>query len=62
MHDHDPDQLLTLGPAARLLELSQEATRRLVDAGTLPATRTSTGMRLVRRADVERLAAARRAK
>ncbi len=52
--------LLTTSGAARLLELSSESVRAYERAGKLPATRTESGMRLFRRADVERLAAERR--
>ena len=52
--------LLTTSGTARLLELSSESVRAYERAGKLPATRTESGMRLFRRADVERLAAARR--
>jgi excisionase family DNA binding protein len=60
-----PDQWITTRDAAFLLRLSQEAVRRLEDTGVLPATRTPTGLRIFRRADVEQLAqqrADRRAK
>lgn len=47
--------LLTTSAVARLLELSSESVRAYERAGKLPATRTENGMRLFRRADVERL-------
>jgi DNA-binding transcriptional MerR regulator len=52
--------LLTTSAVARLLELSAESVRAFERAGKLLATRTESGMRLFRRADVERLAAERR--
>jgi hypothetical protein len=60
-----PEQWITTRDACFILRLSQEAVRRLEGAGVLAATRTPTGLRIFRRADVEQLAqqrAERRAK
>lgn len=50
---------MTSGEAARLLGLSSDMVRRLEDHGRLPAQRTTNGVRLLRRGDVEGLAAER---
>jgi excisionase family DNA binding protein len=43
-------ELVTVGEVARLARVSAETIRRLIDAGTIPALRTTGGMRLVERA------------
>jgi len=55
-HPHD---LMTTGEAARVLGLSPDMVRLLERDGRLPAQRTTNGLRLFRRGDVEELAAAR---
>ena len=52
---YDTEQLLTVGDAARLLELSTSRVRQLAEQGHLRATRTAGGVRLFRRPDVEAL-------
>lgn len=54
-----PDDLMTTGEAARVLGLSADMVRWLERDGRLPAQRTTNGIRLFRRGDVERLAADR---
>ena len=54
-----PDDLMTTGEAARLLRLSPDMVRWLEREGRLPALRTTNGVRLFRRCDVERLATER---
>ncbi len=51
----DTEQFLTVGDAARLLELSTSRVRQLAEQGHLQATRTAGGVRLFRRPDVEAL-------
>jgi excisionase family DNA binding protein len=48
--------LLTVSSAAKILKTSEGTVRRLERSGELPAQRTSNGMRLFDRADVDRLA------
>jgi excisionase family DNA binding protein len=55
-HPHD---LMTTGEAARALGLSPDMVRLLERDGRLPARRTTNGLRLFRRVDVEKLAAVR---
>ena len=58
-----PDiELLTVGDAARILELSTDMVRVLHRKGLLPAFRTPGGYRLFRRSDVEKLAQKRKAR
>jgi len=52
-HPHD---LMTTGEAARVLGLSPDMVRLLERDGRLPAQRTTNGLRLFRRGDVEKLA------
>lgn len=52
----DRDVLLTPASAARLLQLSADRVRDLIDAGELPAQRTESGIRLVSKGAVLRLA------
>ncbi|MDP9357434.1 MAG: helix-turn-helix domain-containing protein [Chloroflexota bacterium] len=52
-------QLLSAADAARLLGVVPATVRQMERSGRLPAERTAGGMRLFRRADVERLAAER---
>jgi len=54
-----PDDLMTTGEAARVLDLSADMVRYLERTGRLPAQRTTNGVRLFRRGDVEQLAARR---
>jgi excisionase family DNA binding protein len=51
----DPDYLTT-SPSAHILKVAEMTVRAMADRGELPCVRTSTGARLFRRADVERLA------
>ncbi len=48
--------LVTTGRAARVLGVSAEYVRTLVSMGRLKATRDSSGRRLMKQQDVERLA------
>ena len=57
--DPRPDDLMTTGEAARLLRLSPDMVRWLEREGRLPAQRTTNGVRLFRRCEVERLATER---
>ncbi len=55
----DPEELLTISAASRILEVSTETLRRWNKTGRLPAQRTggsSRGIHLFRRADLEALA------
>jgi excisionase family DNA binding protein len=54
-----PHDLMTTGEAARVLGLSPDMVRLLERDGRLPAQRTTNGLRLFRRGDVEKLAATR---
>ena len=54
------ETLMTVGDAARLLELSTSRVRQLVTQGRLDAVRTVSGIRLFRRVDVEKLISQRR--
>lgn len=58
--NRDPEELLTPTEAGHVLGLSPDTVRVLCDKGRLPALRTMSGRRLVRRGDVERLAEERR--
>jgi excisionase family DNA binding protein len=55
----DPDDLFLPSAAGRVLGVSADAVRTLIDAGKLPGRRLVGGMRAVRREDLERLAAER---
>lgn len=55
-----PDDLMTVADAAGILGLSVDMVRLLEKSGRLPALRTTGGIRLFRRADVERLAEERK--
>jgi excisionase family DNA binding protein len=55
------EQLLTVSRAARMLEVASETVRAMADSGRLPVVRTTSGLRLFNRGDVEALAAAREA-
>lgn len=55
------EDLLTPTEAARIMEVSVDTVRYLADHGRLPVMRTTTGRRLFRRRDVDRVAAERRA-
>lgn len=52
-------EVLTVSEAARRLKVADGTVRRLADRGVLKVQRTSTGMRLFDRSDVDRVAAAR---
>jgi len=52
----DDEDLLTTSPTAHLLKVAEMTVRAMADRGELPCVRTSTGARLFRRQDVERLA------
>jgi excisionase family DNA binding protein len=54
-----PDDLMTTGEAARVLGLSTDMVRLLERDGLVRAQRTTNGLRLFRRRDVEKLAAKR---
>ena len=47
--------IMTVSEAARVLERSSQTIRDWADAGVLPVMRTSTGQRIFRRVDVERV-------
>jgi len=53
------EQLLMISEASRILQVSEDTTRRLADSGALSVTRASNGVRLFERAAVEALAAQR---
>jgi excisionase family DNA binding protein len=55
-----PDDLMTVADAAEILGLSVDMVRLLERNGRLPALRTTRGIRLFRRADVDRLAEERK--
>ena len=57
-----PDDLMMAADAGRILRLSVDMVRLLARDGRLLFTSTVGGVRLFRRADVERLALARQAK
>lgn len=52
----EAETIVNVQEAGRVLGLGPQRTRQLIDAGDLPAVRTSTGMRLVKLSDAERLA------
>lgn len=54
-------EILTIGETARELNIAVETARDWVANGRLPVLRTSRGMRLFRREDVERVKADRAA-
>ena len=54
---NEEQELFTTSAAARLIGRSSESVRAYARAGRIAATRTTTGLRLFRRADLERLAA-----
>ena len=60
---HDPNDKLAASDVAREAkgEVTLAAVRYWADRGVLPSVRTAGGMRLFRRADVERVLADRRA-
>jgi len=55
-------QQIFIGEGSRILELSEDATRRLADSGRLSVTRLAGGIRLLDRDEVEALARERRAR
>jgi excisionase family DNA binding protein len=48
-----PNDLISIGAAAKLLGMSVKTVRRWADDGDLPAERTPKGQRRFRRSDVE---------
>jgi excisionase family DNA binding protein len=56
-----PDDLMMAADAGRILRISVDMVRLLARDGRLPFTSTVGGVRLFRRADVERLALERQA-
>ncbi len=56
------DDLLTVGDAARVLDLTSRSVQDLENRGRLPAIRTARGLRLFKRSDVDQLAEERAAK
>ncbi len=56
----DPDDLLTVAEAARMLDLTPDGVRHLANQGKLPVKLTSTGRRIFRRGDVEALVKTRK--
>lgn len=56
------DELLTIGEAARMLELSTQRLRQISNAGQLFTRRTATGQRIYLVRDVQLFKAAREAK
>ena len=53
MSEHQP---ITVGEAARILRVSEDTVRRYDATGVLKAARTSSGIRIFNRAEVERVA------
>jgi excisionase family DNA binding protein len=53
------DEILQLKDAAELLGITPSGTRWLIDCGKLPAQRTASGQRILKRSDVETFAAKR---
>lgn len=49
------ETVLTIGEAAKILNLSTQRVRQLNARGALHASRTGTGMRIFERSEVERL-------
>jgi excisionase family DNA binding protein len=56
MLQSDRIMLITVSPAAKILKTSEGTVRALARRRVLPSTRTSTGLRLFEKADVERVA------
>jgi excisionase family DNA binding protein len=56
----NPNDLITVAPAARILKMSEGFVRRAADDGRLHSTRTSTGLRVFRRCDLDRFLDERR--
>lgn len=54
--------LITVAPAAKILETSEGTVRKLAQRGELPYTVTESGIRLFQRDAVERLAVQRKAR
>lgn len=61
-HDHEARENLTTAAAARALGLAEGTVRLLERRGELPAMRLSSGMRVFKAADVERVRLARAAR
>jgi excisionase family DNA binding protein len=55
-------EFLTVNDVAKVGDASAATVRLWADSGKLPVIRTASGMRLFRRADVERLLAERRSR
>ena len=53
--EQNSDELLGIGVAARLAQLSPDTLRRAVKAGRLPSVRTPGGQHRFRRSDIEAL-------
>ena len=53
-------KVMTVSEAARELDVAAQTVREWADAGKLPVERTSGGMRLFRRQDVEHIGRERR--
>ena len=53
--DENSEELLGIGVAARLAQLSPDTLRRAVKAGRLPSVRTPGGQHRFRRSDIEAL-------
>ena len=53
------EKLMSVGAAARALGISSEYLRHLADEGKVPVERTSTGQRIFRQEDIQRLKAVR---
>jgi hypothetical protein len=58
MRRRDPDELLSLADAAKLLNLPLDRVQAITDRGTLACLLTPGGRRRYRRGDIERIAAA----
>jgi len=55
------DEFLTPSRVARMLDKSEGCVRGYATRGMIPCTRTSTGLRLFRRADIEKFIEQQRA-
>lgn len=53
------DQPITLGEVARILHVAEATARKMADEGRLVVQRTTTGLRIFERENVERVAAER---
>jgi len=50
------DQPITISEVARILQCAEDTARRMADIGVLEVSRTSTGVRIFSREQVERVA------